>query len=151
MKWWQHAISCNIVASVYVVIAELIGAAVTGALTILCFFMFSFPDMDCKTIAWIDDMRSSKHRHWFWHSAIVPNVLVIASCYAGENIFPVSTFCLVIAIHLLGDLKLKKDGKRGPYLIWLRKGKRMSRKNTDAYLIINAVFCIILAVIGMFS
>lgn len=143
MKWWQHAILCNTFAALYWITGYMLPTkTTTGALTMLCFLLFSLPDIDLK--------MNNKHRHWFFHSFILPLACFIATMYAGENPFPVGLFSLVYSLHLLGDLKWSRKGKRGTYLIYLRKGDRMSVRYTDAFLLGSglismglAIFCLV--------
>ncbi|PNX48640.1 MAG: hypothetical protein BV459_01980 [Thermoplasmata archaeon M11B2D] len=58
-------------------------------------------------------------------------------------------FCISYGFHLLGDLKPGKEGKVLGYLIFKRKGDKMSRKATDAYLALNGLFCVIASVIAL--
>lgn len=85
-----------------------------------------------------------KHRHWFWHSAIVP-CLTILPLFLSGTFLSAGIVCLCVGLHLLADVKIK--GKKiGTYLIFKRKGDRMGRKNTDRYLIFNGIVSVLFSV-----
>jgi len=121
-----------------------------GPLSLVASFSFSFPDLDLKTMikSPLNKREESKHRHWFWHSSILVFCVFLLGAYAME-FEGISIFCVEIGTHLLCDWKPGKDGKRGTYLIYLRRGNRMSRNSTDRYLIANSMICYLLGVLGL--
>lgn len=108
------------------------------------FFLGGFgsilPDLDLAL------MPKQWHRHWLFHSAIFPCVVALYSIgWEMSRFYDLFYLALAWGLHLLCDLKGNAEGKTGTYLIFKRKGDRMSRKNSDTYIFINAVACFILA------
>lgn len=141
MKWHQHLLFSTFLASVYLLVVFMFDNPIVGPLSVVSLFCYSLPDVDCKV--------RTKHRHWFWHSSIMP-FLVFLVGFTHMEFSGVGVFCVVIGSHLLGDWKPDNEKKRGSYLIYIRKGDRMSRKRTDAYLLANSMFCFVMAFIVLF-
>lgn len=105
------------------------------------------------------DQLMRRHRDALTHSALFPFLTVIYML--GWNInryYDVFFFMLAYGFHLLLDLKIKKEGKLGTYCIvkpgFVKRKKkksnatelgidRMSAKNTDKWLLLNAVACFV--------
>lgn len=95
-----------------------------------------FPDLDLAL------MPKQCHRHWLFHSAVIPCIIVVyAVGWEMSRFYDLFYLALGWGLHLLCDLKGNADGKIGAYLIFKWKGDRMSRRNTDFWLSSNALLC----------
>lgn len=151
MDWWQHAIMGVIYATPFLLLAWWLDSALIGALDVIALLAYDIPDQDARKVRRKDVpfmTKETKHRHWFWHSSILPIAAFLAAVHAGQ-FAGVGTFCAVIASHLLSDIKFR-GGKAGYYCIYLRHGSRMSARGTDLYLAANGLICILLGVFSLF-
>jgi hypothetical protein len=93
--------------------------------------------------------EGEKHRHWLFHSAIIPFlVLVLCIIFLGD-VIESATFCVVIGTHLLCDLKADEKGKRGFYLIYIHQHKRLKAKTTDQWLGFGGLACYAVGLIAL--
>jgi len=145
MKWWQHALTGIPCVIVVFVLVALFDNPRFGKLDLVALVSFSLPDMDTRKV---DKNGATKHRHWFWHSAIIPLGVFMLGFWEG-SFNGAAAFCVMYGVHLLADLKPPNGTKTGTYLIYIKKGDRMSVRRTDAYLLLNGVVCILLAFISM--
>ena len=145
MNYWGHALTSNTAVVGLAFLSFLLGKPVWSVGLFLSFFMgFSFADVDLKL---------DKHRHWFYHS-VIPCVLSLLMVGWIAWIDPdavsreatgTAMFCVSQGVHLFCDLKIDKKGKRGTYLIYKKHGDRMGVKQTDAWLLTNALGAILMA------
>jgi uncharacterized membrane protein YfcA len=149
MRFGQHAILSCTIAIVYWFIGWVWIGPQGSPLNFISLFCSSLPDVDLKTVIGPPEKNRSKHRHWFWHGSFIPMIVFFLGFTSRAHIFSTGTFCVVYAFHLIGDLKPGKVGKTGPYLIFKRRGDRMSRRNTDTYLALSALLCLIASVFAM--
>jgi len=150
MNFGKHAILSNSIAILYWVIGWVILGPQGSPLNFVSLFTFSLPDVDLKTVLGDPTKNKSKHRHWFWHGAFIPMVVFFLGFTSPDHIFSVGVFCISYGMHLIGDLKIGSSCKRGTYLIFKRKGDRMSRRNTDIYLCLNAFLCIAASIVALY-
>jgi hypothetical protein len=151
MEWWQHAIMGLVYATPFLLFISWWAPLMMSPLDIVALFTFDLPDQDARKVRTKDVtfvQGGTKHRHWFWHSAIIPIVVFVVAARLG--VFNgVGTFCAVIAAHLLSDIKVRGK-KMGTYCIYLRKGARMSARGSDRYLFANGLICITLGALSLF-
>jgi hypothetical protein len=150
MNYWGHAITSNAAVIGMATITFLLGKPVWSVGLFLTFFMgFSFADSDLKLNA---------HRHWFFHSCIPCAMVAIIVLWiafdpamaleaARREAVGAAMFCVSQGMHLLCDLKLDEKGKRGTYLIYKRHGDRMGVKQTDGWLMYNAIGALLMALL----
>lgn len=150
MKFHQHGFLSDTIAILFIFVAWWKFDHVMGPLSLVSLFSFGLPDIDKKLVN-ILGKEDSKHRHWFWHSSILPIITFILGIVAGWGLVETGVFSLVIGFHLIGDLKPGSGGKHGYYLVYLRKGRRMTARQTDAYLGLNGLACVVASVIALVS
>ena len=145
MNYWGHAITSNAAVIALALISFLSGKPVWSVGLFLTFFMgFSFADADLKLNA---------HRHWFFHSCIPCAMVAMIVLWIAFDIgmareaVGAAMFCVSQGAHLLCDLKFDKLGKRGTYLIYKRHGDRMGVRQTDEWLIYNAIGALSMALL----
>lgn len=86
------------------------------------------------------DFKFSLHRHWLFHSILLPSFALLWS----QDIFLVM-LNLSVGIHLLCDLKGKR--RQGYWCIAITKKKRLSGKQSFIWLLGNGLAsCIILII-----
>jgi len=151
MEWWQHAIMGVVFATPFLLFISWWAPLMISPLDVVALLVYDMPDSDARKVRNKDVpfvQGGTKHRHWFWHSAIIP--IVVFMIAARLDVFNgVGTFCAVFASHLLSDIKIR--GKKvGYYCIYLRKGERMSARGTDRYLSLNGLICITLGALSLF-
>lgn len=93
----------------------------------------------------IDNLKSVKyHRNWFTHSIILPGSLCLFFYY--DPFFWI--MMMIQAAHLIMDMKFKKVG--GSYCIVKPSGDRMNYERSTAWLGVNGIPFLIIAIYAMF-
>ena len=128
-----------------------LASAVIGPLDVLALFAYDLPDSDTRKVRKKDVpfvKGGTKHRHWFWHSSII--VIIVFLVAARIGMFTgMGTFCAVLASHLFADIKIR-GLKTGTYCIYVRKGHRLTARQTDRYLLANGIICLALGTLSLF-
>lgn len=86
------------------------------------------------------DLIGNDHRNWIWHSVLIPMIITIYAAVINPSVRlgDAAALLFAVGIHLLLDIKPGAVGKAGTYNI-VKFNKRWSFRKTDAYLAINAI------------
>lgn len=146
-SWYNHARQCGVSFAIYILLFWWLNPFEPDPFLIIALVASpGLADLDLKARKPSGTRDPSKHRHWFWHSSLLPILSTVPLFLLGQRFIGIGIVCLGFGVHLLGDLRIAKEKKILGYLIFKWKGDRMSARNTDIYLVVNAAICIILAI-----
>ena len=104
-------------------------------------FGSTFPD-------WDQMVDRKTHRNWFTHSNIIAIILLPVCFFYNE--MPFWFFLLtMISMHLVCDIKLKKDQRVGFYCIMKPNGRRMTGFNSTAWFFYNGITGVLVGIMGI--
>jgi len=148
MNYHQHQFTGMVALILYLILVAITRHHMPGPLAFVSIFCANLPDQD-KKMRNFQGEEGEKHRHWLFHSAIIPFlVLVLCIIFLGD-VIESATFCVVIGTHLLCDLKADEKGKRGFYLIYIHQHKRLKAKTTDQWLGFGGLACYAVGLIAL--
>jgi hypothetical protein len=140
MKFWQHFMFSNVFVFLILFLPmPMLCNTLPSTLFIVVMAGPTFADLDLKL---------GSHRNWFFHSSF-PIALSLGFAFISSTFMDVGFFAVSHGIHLICDLKIGKNTKRGTYLVHWRKGNRASVKQTDTWLLLHGAICILVGLVAV--